>query len=144
MGAACGVNLCCTSDSQEVSELLTVDNKVGLLLHSMIKLFIVRPSKLHSKRRPFLQTKHQQSYSIAGLFQRDCDPPSVGENALGAKYASSLHVWHQKWVQISMTNLLLGTSEQADEVFDGQNNAIEERGDVVFKNGAVYKGQWLG
>ena len=38
----------------------------------------------------------------------------------------------------------LGTSEQADEVFDGQNNAIEERGDVVFKNGAVYKGQWLG
>ena len=21
---------------------------------------------------------------------------------------------------------------------------IEERGDVVFKNGAVYKGQWLG
>ena len=38
----------------------------------------------------------------------------------------------------------LGTSEQADDVFDGQNNAIEERGDVVFKNGAVYKGQWLG
>ena len=105
MGAACGVNLCCTSDSQEVSELLTVDNKVGLLLHSMIKLFIVRLSKFHSKRRPFLQTKHQQSYSIAGLFQRDCDPPSVGENALGAKYASSLHVWHQKWVQITITNI---------------------------------------
>ena len=39
---------------------------------------------------------------------------------------------------------ILGTSEQADEPFDGQNNAIEERGDVVFKNGAVYKGQWLG
>ena len=38
----------------------------------------------------------------------------------------------------------LGTSEQADDVFEGQNNAIEERGDVVFKNGAVYKGQWLG
>ena len=38
----------------------------------------------------------------------------------------------------------VGTSEQADEVFDGQNNAIEERGDVVFKNGAAYKGQWLG
>ena len=100
MGAACGVNLCCTSDSQEVSELLTVDNKVGLSLYSLIKLFIVRLSKLHSKRRPFLQTKHQQSHSIAGLFQRDCDPPSVGENALGAKYASSLHVWKQKWVQI--------------------------------------------
>ena len=38
----------------------------------------------------------------------------------------------------------IGTSEQENEIFDGQNNAIEERGDVVFKNGAVYKGQWLG
>ena len=96
MGAACGVNLCCTSDSQEVSELLTVDNKVGHLLHSMIQPFIVWLSKLHSQRRPFLQTKHQQSHSAVGLFQRDCDPSSVGENALGVKHASSLHVRQQK------------------------------------------------
>ena len=93
MGAACGVNLCCTSDSQEVSELLTVDNKVGLLFYSMTLLFIVWLSKFHGKRRPFFQTKHQQSHSIASLFQRDRDPPPVGENALGAKHASSLYVW---------------------------------------------------
>ena len=44
MGAACGVNICCASDSQEPSELLTVDNKVGHRFPNIISSLIVRSS----------------------------------------------------------------------------------------------------
>ena len=61
MGQTCGgVDICCAKSGNEVSELLTVDNKVRIKHHPVLTkgLSVVRLIQLHEQGRFTLQEEH--------------------------------------------------------------------------------------
>ena len=132
MGNTCGQY--CAREEGEPSELLTVDNKV-----SKVILFFISPlltqygkSNVTSKQMKRYQRHLNKIIRLQAFFRGSIVRKRIATHMRSA----NLHMQYMSGSKRVDDNISLSDTMQ------GQ--MIEERSDVVFKNGAVYKGQWLG
>lgn len=89
------MNVCCANSGNEVSELLTVDNKVRITLQPDVThgLALVRAVQLYEQGRRLLQEEREQDHSDTSLRAWDIDSKKIGQPAEGHEFASGLYVW---------------------------------------------------
>lgn len=99
MGQTCGgVDICCAKSGNEVSELLTVDNKVRIKHQPVLTkgLSIVRLIQLHKQGCLALQEEYRQNHNHTSFRSRDIDSKEISEPIERHEFTLGLHGLHVK------------------------------------------------